>query len=83
MAVVLADITAEIIAAGKFTYLNLWTPTGTPYDFTFHVDRAVFDAILRYVRRIDIDDVGLAALARSVDITTSLVMEMMATRRSN
>jgi hypothetical protein len=76
MAVVLDDITAKIISEGNFTYRNLWTSTGRPYDYNFHVDRAVFDAVLRRVRSID-NDVDLAALARSVDITTSLVPEMM------
>jgi hypothetical protein len=76
MAVVLEGVTAEIISTGNFTYRNLWTPTGEPYDYRFHVDRAVFDAVLRRVRSID-NDADLVALARSVDITTSLVPQMM------
>lgn len=71
----LADITAQIISAEKFTYRNLWAPTNTPYDFTFHVDRKVFEVVLQRVRGLD--DVDIAAFARSVDITTSLVVEMM------
>jgi hypothetical protein len=76
MAIVLADVTHEIISKGNFTYRNFWTPTGEPYDFTFHVDHAVFAAALAYVRTIENDD-DLVALARSVDITTSLVLEML------
>jgi hypothetical protein len=76
MAIMLADVTAEIISTGNLTYRNLWTPTDAPYDFTFRVDRVVFETVLQYVRSID-NDADLVTLARSVDITTSLVPEIL------
>jgi hypothetical protein len=76
MAIVPKELAADIISKAGFTYQNLWTPTGEPFDYTFHVDRAVFDAVLQRVRAIN-NDADLAALARTVDITTSLVPNMM------